>query len=1020
MASTHLSVQPPPPRPGEVGDSVASPPAPASGRTAAAVLFVGLFALLLGSFPARNSDVWKHLAAGRELAHGAVAGLNPTWLYDLATFGIFQAVGGAGLVAAKSLAIAAMAVVMLRTSRAAGGWLLPVACTVLAVLAVGLRLPLQPVTVSYLLLALTLWQLWRPDRAGGRTASVWPGWPLVVLFLVWANVDRWFLLGLGTVALVWLGRGLDDRPPEGRGRFLLRAAGALAILAAVCAANPAHLRGFPLPAELTWTTPTDAVQAGRLPVTSPFQRAYFTAVSDSPAALAYYPLLAMGALSFLLARWRWERFLPWVALAILSGIQVRSVPFFAVVAGPVLAWNLQDYFARRPHPNWSQPALIAGRGMTGLLALAFLVAAWPGWLQAPPYGPRQWAVETPASLERGAAAVGRWHADGLAPAGTRTLHLSADTSHAFAWFCPEDDGLNDDRLTAAVAGEDEPEHQLREHRVSRLVVYAGDRGLPLAALGRMMSDPHRWPLLHLDGGVVIFGLRDPAQSGEADPFRGRELDLDRLAFRPDEDRKAPPARPDPDAAVRKWWEVFWRPAPPIPDERYEASVLLRKAELMKGMAPVRHLTAWEANHAAALAASAAAWLGLDGPVGVAVRLTLLHPPVPESTPDDAQMPAVTRETFALQQGFAFLYGDSPPGLLYAAVRAARRAVAANPGDANAQMVLAECYLELVRSTRERGWAMRFPDVQRLRGIQASAALNRAAALNPNLAEPHLHLGQFYQGVGCLDLALSHLRKYRDLSTRQGRRPDAAFDSELTRLADEVEKRTRKFVEESGRLRVADRATLAARFGLGGKARDILLESDVAAFGTQGMELQLDLLLLTGRVDDVINWTTSEHKGPLGPATYHWLRGLARAAVGDYAEADAELAEMSVGVVEPAEVAAGLANAIGQSLLDEQVAAPLLPRLFLQASAQMELQSAVQGMMQELATSADAEVIRGLVALEAGEIGQAREAFNSALVYAPARPGDAGLDFRGLWTARDCLSWIDAVPEPTEPAHRDVR
>ena len=49
-----------------------------------------------------------------------------------------------------------------------------------------------------------------------------------------------------------------------------------------------------------------------------------------------------------------------------------------------------------------------------LLGLACLVCAWPGWLQAPPFEPRRWAVELPASLERGAAASHSVMLDGIA------------------------------------------------------------------------------------------------------------------------------------------------------------------------------------------------------------------------------------------------------------------------------------------------------------------------------------------------------------------------------------------------------------------------------------------------------------------------------------------------------------------------------------------------------------------------------------------------------------------------------
>src|SRR5437016_5026414 len=64
------------------------------------VLFVTVFALLLASFPARNSDLWKHLAAGRELVgapqelitavqHPADHLDKTSWLYDVACYSLY-------------------------------------------------------------------------------------------------------------------------------------------------------------------------------------------------------------------------------------------------------------------------------------------------------------------------------------------------------------------------------------------------------------------------------------------------------------------------------------------------------------------------------------------------------------------------------------------------------------------------------------------------------------------------------------------------------------------------------------------------------------------------------------------------------------------------------------------------------------------------------------------------------------------------------------------------------------------
>ena len=88
-----------------------------------------------------------------------------------------------------------------------------------------------------------------------------------------------------------------------------------------------------------------------------------------------------------------------------------TVPFFAVAAGPVLAWNLQEYFARRPVSIRPRERIALGV-LTSILGLVVLACAWPGWLQAPPYEPRRLAVEVRPSLEAGAIALRAWRQQG--------------------------------------------------------------------------------------------------------------------------------------------------------------------------------------------------------------------------------------------------------------------------------------------------------------------------------------------------------------------------------------------------------------------------------------------------------------------------------------------------------------------------------------------------------------------------------------------------------------------------------
>src|SRR6266576_1813987 len=111
---------------------------------------------------------------------------HQTWLYDLAGYGLYVLLGGPGLVLCKALLVACLALLMLRLSKAIAKkgtgplnsrgpvpffalgdeWWLPALCTMLAVLAMSPRLLVQPATVSYLFLALTLWLL-RPREIGG-------------------------------------------------------------------------------------------------------------------------------------------------------------------------------------------------------------------------------------------------------------------------------------------------------------------------------------------------------------------------------------------------------------------------------------------------------------------------------------------------------------------------------------------------------------------------------------------------------------------------------------------------------------------------------------------------------------------------------------------------------------------------------------------------------------------------------------------------------------------------------------
>ena len=208
----------------------------------------------------------------------------------------------------------------------------------------------QPATLSVLFLAICFWILYRGNTRSPDARGVWPGWRLCVLFAVWANVDGKFVLGLGVVAMTWLGAELDARSMGGFGRALVHRAAAIAILVGASCLSPMHINGLHVPSELQSGAAAlrEGNSASSQAVNSPFERAYLEIFRDNPAALAYYPLLGLGLLSFLLNRkaWRWSRFLPWAA----TGGEWTSGPFGAIFRGrrrPGDSLEPSKYFAAR-------------------------------------------------------------------------------------------------------------------------------------------------------------------------------------------------------------------------------------------------------------------------------------------------------------------------------------------------------------------------------------------------------------------------------------------------------------------------------------------------------------------------------------------------------------------------------------------------------------------------------------------------------------------------------------------------
>lgn len=1010
-----------------------------NGLFAAEVL---LFAFIAASFAVRNSDFWQHLAAGRLLANGDyVFGVDPfayttggtywvnhSWLYDLGLYAAYQALGGPALVVGKALLVALLAWFMLRVRRAEMGLIVPTACALVALLAMSPRLLLQPSCLSFLFLGITLWILWRPHAAVANeaTASHPGGWlkrygPMLVLFVLWVNVDKWFLLGPGLVALFWLGERLGPRASRVTPGPLVAAS------LAACLVNPHFWRALALPDELA-----PSVWAGRLSedprfavlFLSPWQLPEYLqpATGLNAAGLAYFLLVALGLVSFLLNARRivvW-RLVVWTAFALLGAWQARLIPFFAVIAAPLATLNFQDMAALRTE----RPGRTAGWSLRlasltlALAGLALPVLAVPGWLQAAPYEHRRvaWKLDADPSLERVGQTLQGWRQEGLLADGERVFALHPDVAHYCAWAAPTEKGFLDHRfglfgpaaaqyeaVCAAIlsgpAASTEPSRwrdALRAHGVSVVVLYDPNVQRLLRAVQRLAQAPEDWQLLQVDGRAVIFGWRGARPDGS---FAALQLDAQRLAFAPAEDEwrlpRAPAQGPGRAPAPRGTYEQFVQ-AEPLPAwESYASSMYLRYFEARHPFERRQSMALYAAATAGAAQATAPA-----GPGTLLHRLVHVEPFLPGYSTRRPDFPLLT-------------------------VRAARRALAVNPDDAGAWLRLGQAYLLLHRATPERSATGHSALLGLLRHIQAATALEYALRLDPDLEAAHEALSVLYAERKYLDATLEHRRHVLRL-LRRGAAPGE--DREMLELRLEREEdavsRLEQFVQErrneyavSSRALSGDplgRAHAALNLGLAHVALDeVLLQSQVLVFGGEGARLELELLLLLGRADvarqlledeelrdnreqlDLVRVAAPPHPGYLPfyrlPA-YEWLRFVQAAATGDYGPAAVALSE----ILRPLEDKHRQGLPKGQRLLCTLLATEvgaashaqhLVMRLVLQRE-RAELARYLADFDFLAAQRADLNVLGALVAVEQGDPVRALDHVNTAF-KAVSQQGVAG-------------------------------
>jgi hypothetical protein len=942
----------------------------------AAPLLIAI-AFLLALTTARNTDVWAHLAAGRDASSGTIS--RPlSWLADLAAYLVYSASGGSGLVLGKAVLFAATAAVMLGR----GAPWRAVLGVFLAVLALGGSLTLNPTCVSYLLLAVAVSAI---DRRAEEPESTSTGWrdeirthrALLVCFVIWANVDIWSLLGVAVVGARVVGRTLvragAAEPHDG-------GAWRLFVL----------LVGAQLLSPIPWHISTVAREFGNQFASTeagafPFRPALFSSIFHREFEglvpfCAFWLLVCVGISSFVLAarstvtarQQAWERLFPLVGLFIASALNVRFVPFFVVVCGATGAQNFRSL------PSAGVPAPGARRWdrverlrfgvqclFAALAATVLLAASWAGWLQALPAERRNWTLEPDPSLVRAAEQVEEWYASGLLTADQETVFFATEAEDTFAWFAPRSAAgrrvvgrgpAGVAHVRAEILTPEKAAAVLDDPRIGCVVLCDPSRTSFTTALRNMTAPKSPWTLAHLRGRVAVF-VRTGTGAARPVDFAARAFGLSSADRAEWSAGRAFVVRP-------RWFDPFVVARPPRSIDRDEAVTYLLHEEATRDHRMVNGANRFLETQLAALAGSPP-----PGPAGWVTdpRVDMLTTAAGAVRPPSEAPPPLPFGRFA-----AFLILTDVTAHHYLAVRAARRGVAASPRDAACYEALGEAYLHLLSDPLETSWNESAPALRRLRLTQAAAAFRQALALEPARAPSHLGLATVYFERQFLDLAIAEFRAYERFARIQGQQPTDAAER-IRALERTVESARRTTEANAANLGALDRARLAARNGLTGQALDVLLQSDVSAFGAAGITLELDLLLSVGRVTEAREWLAPEHRKEIGAGAYDWFGIQSAAAVGDYAGASAILLNQIVTSSKPEvlmsadELLGAVRVAAREALLFKRQSVPRMALALILSVVNRFADAARQVALDHQARS-EGYLLLALLALEAGDIG----------------------------------------------------
>jgi hypothetical protein len=1075
-----IHVPPMPPAP--------APPAVDTGWTKFDIVLFLMLATLcffLGSFAANNHDFWHHLATGRLIAQGdyqfgvdpfsfashrdgtPILWVNHAWLYDLLLYLLYSAAGERGVVIVHGLLTVALFVILLKTQARDGSRLTALLIAGLAVLVVSQRLPINSLMASYLLLGALLLLLGRGGALATLTdeAPLSPRalWAVPLLFALWVNLDAYFILGLMILVLVVLGNALGGALGWNRRGQVKTQVFVLVLSVAACLLNPHHVHAFALPGDLAYlmgsALPSSVAGSGEAlrgllrhdvelvagyGLISPLTAAYISSTGQHIAGLAYFALLLVSFLSFVVvvivhgpraggAGLPLARLLAWGLVTVLSLIMYRMIPFFAVVAGPITLLNFADCAraARR------RPGAAEARGFNpklagfaaAVLVLIALALAWPGWLHVR-IGSNSWRADSSRRVA--------WHvqqdpalraaAEALAQAQARhVFNFSSDIAQYCAWFAPGVRCYVDHRLALFP-------HEAARYAKTKLDLRldAGDveeRRKPVASGWREVFHLHKidhiamtkflepqqkiivqmfwlqpwhWTQRYADGRATVFGWSPTARQPTFDLLGAwnREAFGAGAAERPvPRDAVEPPQS----GTSLETWYLQGEPTG-MPPRAAEPLVHALYFGIVQRRWPLAYHPAWHVAN----------WLGPFGISGVAPGSVLGPHGLLIATSNLWQVGHPPRD-------------PGPPAAPLLMIRQARRTLHSYPLQPFGYFTLYEgtklqSFVEDFWNTRT-GMQVPVNDRTNIRQVQRATALRNYLDLEPEDWTMRLELANVLNEINHRDAGLEQLALARKAlernrgATRDKRVQDAlrAQEKDLTdfyKMAErELKQRRNDYDLKAARLEPFQKFALAVRapYQTVDASNRAVLDDRGLGLAQEGLkQLQtippdslkegektalhywrFRLLAQQGRISEASSELSLMAPGPAECLLWH------AAALGDYVLMERALAGMDAQhqqALPPDELRAKLRNwHVGVLNLSALSQLPALSRGNVLALAVGLLAQAGEGYTEAVRTPADLRTLRGILALEIGNTAKAEEHFAEALrltrgaVYFADRP-----------------------------------